>query len=283
MRLCFSLSLPRVVVAHSLVLLAACSASVNDEASPPPTTNDNAKASSTVTEPPAPPPRVSPPVVAPAKPEEPSVEGAFPEVVYVLMRDTQNGGWFCTGTLISETIVVTAAHCLDTTMFVSYEIVAPLAANKPRVKATKTSSFSSKFADVANPDIGFLTLSNPVSISAYAELTDVTARVEAREPLTVAAVVRTAERSQAPLYQAATLDLFSTVEFGYEHGFGTKLFSNGGDSGAGLFLVEKGVRTHKLVGVARQPDPARGIDHFSRIDASFLAWYADQNPTVDRN
>ena len=209
----------------------------------------------------------------PAEPTAgPSEDGPFAEVVYVFMRDHRRQLWFCTGALVSKTTVVTAAHCLDTSMFVSYEIVAPLAANRPRVAATQPRPFSTEFENVANPDIGLLTLSTPITLSAYAELTDVTARVDAGEQLTVAAVVRTAEEPEAPLQLSPTMPLSSTADLGYEHGFGTPMFSNGGDSGAGLFLVENGARTHKLVGVARQPEPTRALDHFTRIDASVLAW-----------
>jgi hypothetical protein len=269
--LCFT-TLATLATLSTLATLTGCGVDVTSEPAPAP----------------AAPPTVAPPATQPAKPPaaesmgQPTVapprEGAFAEVVYVFMKDQQARLWFCTGTLVAKTTVVTAAHCLDQTMFVSYEIVAPGAPSKPRVAATKPTSFSTGFEDVANPDIGFLTLSKPVELSAYAELTDVTARVDAGEQLSVAAVVRTAEKAEAPLQQSASLPLSSTVELGYEHGFGTPMFTNGGDSGAGLFLVENGERTHKLVGVARQPEPARSIDHFTRIDASFLAWYAAQNP-----
>ncbi|AKU96241.1 hypothetical protein AKJ09_02905 [Labilithrix luteola] len=198
----------------------------------------------------------------------------FAPIVYVTMRDRQNGLWFCTGTLVASRKVVTAAHCLDP-MFVSFKIIAPHSPIPTTVSASNPVVFGQPmdFEDVAKPDAGFLTLDSPIALDAYAALTDVVARVDAGEALEVAAVVRTAEKPQAPLEEAAHLPLSSTVEYGYLHGFGTPMFTKGGDSGAGLFLVENGVRTDKLVGIARQPEPARGIDHFTRVDADFLAWF----------
>jgi len=222
---------------------------------------------------PAPAPTTPPPSSTVASPEVAPKEGAFAEVVYVFMRDATKGQWFCTGTLVSKTTVVTAAHCLDTSLFVSYEVVAPGAAGKPRVKATRPASFGGHYDEVANPDIGVLELSTPIAISAYAELTDVTERVAAGDAITAAAVVRTAETPQAPLALSAHVPVSSTVDLGYEHGFGTPMFTKGGDSGAGLFLVENGKLTHKLIGVARQPEPSRNLDHFTRVDAEFLAWF----------
>jgi hypothetical protein len=217
---------------------------------------------------------------APPKPAHPTVQaedGTLSEVVYVFMRDRRAGLWFCTGTLVSKSIVVTAAHCLDQKQFVSYEIVAPGAANRPRVAASRPAVFGGDYADVANPDFGTLVLSRPIELPAYAELTDVTARVDAGEAIVAAAVVRTAETPQAPLHVSELLPVSSTVEYGYQHGFGTPLFSHGGDSGAGLFLVENGKPTHKLIGVARQPEPSRNLDHFTRVDPPLLAWYATQS------
>ena len=36
------------------------------------------------------------------------------------------------------------------------------------------------------------------------------------------------------------LEVSSSIPLGYEHGFKVPIYSNGGDSGAGLFLIEKG-------------------------------------------
>jgi hypothetical protein len=212
----------------------------------------------------------SQPVNEPAPSADP---GPHAEVVYVLMRDHLQRQWFCTGTLVAKNRVVTAAHCLEADKFVSWEIVAPLAPGKPRVSASNPKVFGGSFEDVANPDIGWLTLSNDIVLPVYAQLTDVVAQVESGANVLATAVVRTDKTPEAALFTEATMTVSSTVQYGYEHGFGTPIFSKGGDSGAGLFLVENGKITHKLIGVARQPDPERELDHFTRIGAAFMAWY----------
>jgi len=255
---------------------AACGGSPDDHRSPLP---DRARGGTS-----APPP----PSTSTSTPGQPSVvvpsarpdEGGFSEVVYVFMRDHRNQKWFCTGTLVAASRVVTAAHCLDP-MFVSYEIVAPLAPGRPRVKALAPAQLSAAFEDVANPDIGLLTLDKPIALGHYATLTDVGPRVDAGESLTAAAVVRTDELPEAPLQTSSSMPLRSTIDLGYEHGFGTPMFTKGGDSGAGLFLVENGEITHQLIGVARQPEPARDLDQFTRIDATFLAWYGQNRGSGD--
>lgn len=206
---------------------------------------------------------------------DPAVPANAPhaEVVYVLMRDDFHQQWFCTGTLVAKNRVVTAAHCLESDKFVSWEIVAPLAPGKPRVSASNPHVFGGTFEDVANPDVGYLTLAKDIVLPVYAELTDVVAQVEAGAKIEATSVVRVDKTPEAPLFTEATMPVSSTVKYGYEHGFGTPYFSKGGDSGAGLFLVENGKLTHKLIAVARQPEPDRNLDHFTRIDAAFLAWY----------
>jgi hypothetical protein len=185
------------------------------------------------------------------------------EVVYVLMRDNLQQRWFCTGTLVAKDRVVTAAHCLESDKFVSWEIVAPLAAGKPRVSASNPKVFGGSFEDVANPDIGTLTLSKDIVLPVYAQMTDVVAQVEAGTKVEATAVVRTDKTPEAPLFTEATMPVSSTVTYGYEHGFGTPYFSKGGDSGAGLFLVENGKATHKLIGVARLTRTRQETQHRS--------------------
>lgn len=196
------------------------------------------------------------------------------EEVYVLMKDYDGGDWLCTGTLVSKDRVVTAGHCLDSNEFASFLVVAPLAPGKPRVAASNPTPMSDDYDAVENPDIGFLTLDEPIELPAYGELTDVTKDVESGKSLAATAVVRTKEEREAPFHAVDGLKLESTTDLGYEHGFGVGLFSHGGDSGAGVFLVENGHATHKLVGVCRQPDPDTKTDQLTRVDADFIAWFA---------
>ncbi|MBX3214386.1 MAG: trypsin-like serine protease [Labilithrix sp.] len=257
------------------LLSAACS--VSEVVTEPPPDDEP-----TLLEPPSP-SRRPPPPSEPPKPLAPPPavdDGSFAEVVYVLMRDRKFDLWFCTGTLVAKDRVVTAAHCLDPRMFIAYEIVAPLAPSRPSVSASNPTLFGGDFELVENPDIGFLTLDTPITLPRYAQLTDVVARVESGEALTAAAMVRTKEEPEAPLAMSQHLPLTSTVQLGYVYGFGTPYFSKGGDSGAGLFLVEDGEPTHKLVGVARQPEPDRDLDHFTRIGAPFLDWYDAVSPNL---
>lgn len=197
-----------------------------------------------------------------------------PEVVYVLMDGKDGLEWFCTGTLVSKDVVVTAAHCLEEDVFLSWEIVAPTVAGTPRVMAKSVAMYDEDWSDVAHPDLGIVRLAKPISLAAYAVLTDVGARVDGGQKTLAAAVVRKGEEPEAPLGVTGAMPLSSTAKYGYAHGYGVPLYSHGGDSGAGLFLVANGQMTHQLVAVERQPEPARKLDHLTRVDAAFIDWVA---------
>lgn len=265
------------IALSSLALpLMACSIDVQPGPADEPF-EDSRPVSPIVTEParpsPKPSPKPAPTPTTPAPTPAPQVTATHPEVVTVITRDTEGNGWFCTGTLISPTEVVTAAHCLDPAPRVSFQIVAENIAGKPRYAGLSAAAFGGPHEVVENPDLGIITLARPVPLPAYAELVDVTAEVDAGT-VRAAALVRTAEDVEAPFAFTSPMSVVSTVALGYSHGFGTPMFSKGGDSGAALFLVENGAPTHKIIGIARQPEPSRALDHFTRVDAELLTWKA---------
>jgi hypothetical protein len=205
---------------------------------------------------------------APSATTEP---GAHAEVVQLVMAGKDGWTWFCTGALVSKSVVVTAAHCLQSALFDSWTAIFPMIESRPRVKGTPL-MYDTKWTDVAHPDLGIVRLASPVALDHYASLTDVTARIAAGEKLSVAAIVRTEERAEATMARTKDLALFSTANRGYTSGYGVPLYSHGGDSGAGMFLVVNGVMTHELVAVEREPDPDTDTDQLSRIDRAFIDW-----------
>jgi hypothetical protein len=213
---------------------------------------------------------------APAPAATPDVAAtSHPEVVQLEMPGRGDGlTWFCTGTLVSSTLAVTAAHCLQPDLFESWEVIAPGVKGRPRAQATPA-MYDALFDDPAHPDLGVLVLTTPITLPRYAELAAVGAQIDAGQTLEIQTLVRTKELPEAPLALTTTLPMTSTVEYGYMFGYGVPQYSHGGDSGVGLFLLENGQMTHTVVAVERQPDPDRGIDHLSRIDDAFIAWVAD--------
>jgi hypothetical protein len=201
-------------------------------------------------------------------PAPPLPDAKLTEIVHVVI----DGGGLCTGTLISKTMVVTAAHCLDPKDFGTWDVIAPLATGKTKSHGSRALMFDGDYEDVAKPDIGVIILADPLEVAAYAELTDVSGMVKGDATVIGATMIRKYIDVDAPLTLLEGLETSSGEKYGYDHGLVTKFFSEGGDSGAGLFLTDKGRKTHQLIGVARQPEPDRGVDHFTRIDADFIKW-----------
>lgn len=244
-----------------LAVLLGCSSSSDSESSDPtsggfaPTSADGPNKPTT--------PGQGNPITIPPLPD-----ANLQEVVNVII----DGGGLCTGTAISKTMVVTAAHCLDRSSFQTWDVVAPLAPGQPSRHGSRVQQLDGDFENVAKPDIGVIILDEPLDLPAYAELFDITSRVEGGGKVMSVTMVRKYIDTEAPLKLISDLEASSDVPNGYEHGIVTRFFSEGGDSGAGLFLVENGRRTHKLIGVARQPEPDVDLDHFTRIDSTFIAW-----------
>ncbi|MDB5218295.1 MAG: hypothetical protein JWO86_6222 [Myxococcaceae bacterium] len=191
---------------------------------------------------------------------------AFPEAVQILHG---NGVDYCTGVLVSPTVVLGAAHCIWGT---SYTVKAPFAPGAPSRKVVRSKVISRGYSsDAAAPDVGVLVLDAPIKLAQYGVLTSIGTEADQGRTYQGVAVGRSFEARTAPLVRSTLLTITSGKSAGYDTGLHTPYYSTGGDSGGPLFLVEAGRITHKVVAVERQPDPPNDADWFTRIDAAVLA------------
>jgi hypothetical protein len=190
----------------------------------------------------------------------------FPETVQILHG---NGTDYCTGVLVSDKVVLGAAHCIWGT---SYTIKAPFAPGAPTRRAVSSKVIGRRYAnDVAAADVGILVLDQPITLPQYATLTKIGTEVDRGRTFEGVAVGRSREARTAPLVRSKRLTITSGAEHGYTTGLRTQYFSTGGDSGGPLYLVKNGRVTHEVVGVERQPEPETDADWFTRVDDAVIA------------
>ena len=190
---------------------------------------------------------------------------AFPEAVQILHG---NGVDYCTGVLVSPTVVLGAAHCIWGT---AYTVKAPFAPGVPSRRVVRSRVLSRGYSnDAAAPDVGMLVLDAPITLAHYGILTSIGAEADRGTSYKGVAVGRSYEARTAPLVRSTLLTITSGKSAGYATGLHTPYYSTGGDSGGPLFLVEGGRLTHKVVAVERQPDPGNDADWFTRVDAAVI-------------
>ncbi len=261
-----------------VLLVAACSSRVappspdGGSSARPPTDSTPNNPSANDASPSA--PDDTPPPDPPGPPLDPSADPSTysnPEEVILLMKGPTVTA-FCTGTLVAPDVVITAGHCVDPSKFASYEVVAPTLASHPRVAASRAVPYDLLWDDPAHPDLGLVKLSAPIALGVYATLTDITSRVDGAIPTQGGTIVRLEEEPESRFIRIGPFSIVSAADDGYDHSYAVPKFSHAGDSGAGIFLVANGKQTHALVAVEHTPDPARGVDHVSRVDAAFIQW-----------
>jgi hypothetical protein len=193
---------------------------------------------------------------------------ALPEAVQILM---QNGRDYCTGVLVAPNRVVTAAHCiLHDPSWTQWTVRASNAPGAPSVQARFHGVVSRSYESAENGDVGVLALDAPIRLATYATLTDVGARADGGETFRAVVVGRARQARDAAIVKSKPLTVSSARSDGYRTGLKTEYYSEGGDSGGGLFLLEDGQITHKVIGFERQPYPASNVDFFTRVDAALI-------------
>ena len=191
---------------------------------------------------------------------------AFPEAVQILHG---NGVDYCTGVLVSPTVVLGAAHCIWGT---SYTVKAPFAPGAPSRKVVRSKVLSRGYSnDAASPDVGMLVLDAPITLAQYGIPTSVGAEANRGTSYQGVAVGRSREARTAPLVRSTLLTDHERQVGRLRHRPPHAVLLHGRRSGGPLFLVEGGRLTHKVVAVERQPDPESDADWFTRIDADVLA------------
>lgn len=174
---------------------------------------------------------------------------------------------------------MTAAHCLlYDPSWQTWTVRASNVAGAPSATAHFFGVVSDHYDAVENGDVGVLLLAKPIHLPAYGILTDIGAAVDRGEIFNAVAVGRAKETPLADVVKTKLLHVSTAASLGYVTGLKTEYYSDGGDSGGGLFPVEDGRTTHKVVGFERQPDPANGFDFFTRVDARLRAVVAKGSP-----
>src|SRR5262249_13165825 len=148
-----------------------------------------------------------------------------------------DGRDYCTGVLVTDTVVLTAGHCLPGT----FHIIAPYAEGGAKSGVAKvgkvlgTGYDANGNYDPAEYDVALLKLKHPMTVGQLAEPTVLRPNSGSNDE-GIAVGRRTQQRTGA-LVRTKAMKVRSAVPAGYTHGLVTRWYSDPGDSGGPLFLV----------------------------------------------
>lgn len=190
----------------------------------------------------------------------------FPEAVQIIINDQSTN--FCTGVLVSPTIVLGAGRCTADPP-IDYKVIAPNA-NHQESRATQArGSWSRDYdSEVTVEDAVTLKLDTPIKLSAYPKLRDVGVLGAGR--LQGISVGRLKNDSEAPLVKSKSLSISGGEARGYDTGLITPYVWSDGDTGGPLFLASNGEASlesgqHVLIAMTRSFEPEHNYNFYTRI------------------
>lgn len=197
----------------------------------------------------------------------------YPEAVQIKVNNAFSD--FCTGVIVSPTVVLTAAHCVNFNPGGTWTVTAPFAAGGAQTRtATQGELRDPAFAPLtrdnyeSHPEVHDL-----AAIYVTAPFTGITFHTMSSAAVAagtqVSAIGRKTVSASAPLVRSRKVSLaYPVAADGYMLDYKTVRLTDGGDSGGPLFVEG----THQLVGTEANFDPAGNKDFWARLDGANYTW-----------